>query len=292
MIDWPDQLKIDLLSRRVVVFFGSGISKSSTGRDGVTRPPLWSEFLSRGLEKAGTKGTSHIKKAISQNDLLHACEWLKKKLDDDWEPFLRECFIDPDYSASETHKAIFNLDQRIYITPNFDQIFETFVISETGGRVTVKRYCDQDVHNFLREDRTHVIKLHGTIDSPNELIFTNHDYAQARVKHSAFYDVLDACLLSHTFLILGCGISDPDITLLLENQRFNFPNSRPHYFVTSSKMPDDLKRSLRKNRNLKCLTYDPRENHSTLLQSLKNLAETMNDAPLLPVELSGNDSAQ
>lgn len=282
MIAWPDQLKRDLLSRRVVVFLGSGVSKNSIGKDGKTRPPLWGEFLEAGLKRIGSKGTQHIRRAIKENDLLHACEWVRLRMEEDWEPFLRECFINPVFAPAEIHKVIFNLDQRIYLTPNFDQIFENFVMNETGGQVTVKRYFDQDVHNFLREDRTHVIKVHGSIDSPNELIFSSFDYAKARVQHSAFYEVLDACLLSHTFLIIGCGISDPDLNLLLENQRFSFPNSRPHYLVTSSRISPDMMKSLRANRNLKCLTYDPKDHHVELLDSLRELAEVMDNAPAPP----------
>lgn len=279
MIQWPDQLKRDLLSRRVVVFLGSGVSKNSVSQNGLIRPPLWVEFLNKGLDKVGKKGTSHIRKAIRDNDLLHACEWIRSRMEEEWEPFLRSSFIDPMFAPAEIHKVIFNLDQRIYLTPNFDQIFENFVVGETGGQVSVKRYTDPDVHNFLREDRTHIIKVHGSIEHPGELIFTQNDYAKARVTHSAFYDVLDACLLSHTFLVIGCGVSDPDLSLLLENQRFNFPNSRPHYLVTSSKLSKDMMSSLRSNRNLKCLTYDPRDNHVELLESLKALSSVMDSVP-------------
>jgi len=285
MIAWPDQLKRDLLSRRVVVFLGSGVSRNSVGKDGKTRPPLWGEFLKSGLEKIGPRGTAHIKRAIKDNDLLHACEWIKSRMEEEWEPFLRACFITPGYTPAEIHKLIFNLDQRIYLTPNFDQIFENYVVAETGGQVTIKRHFDQDVHNFLREDRTHIIKIHGSIDHPNDLIFSNHDYAKARVAHSAFYDVLDACLLSHTFLIIGCGISDPDLTLLLENQRFNFPNSRPHYLVTSSRIAPDMVKSLRANRNLKCLYYDPGNHHAELVESLRELADLMDQAPAQPLHI-------
>ena len=283
MIHWPDQLKRDLLSRRVVVFLGSGVSKNSVGQDGHTRPPTWGEFLDKGLKEIGSKGTSHIKKAIKENDLLHACEWIRNRMEEEWEPFLRKCFVDPGFVPNEIHKTIFGLDQRIYLTPNFDQIFENFVISETGGQVSVKRYTDPDVHNFLREDRTHIVKVHGSVEHPRELIFTQKDYAEARVRYSAFYDVLDACLLSHTFLIIGCGVSDPDLSLLLENHRFNFPNSRPHYLVTSSKISSDMISSLRSNRNLKCLTYNPKDHHAELLESLKILASIMDDVPAVPL---------
>ncbi|MCQ0970570.1 SIR2 family protein [Paracoccus sp. TK19116] len=203
-------------------------------------------------------------------------------MEENWEPYLRERFIDPGYTHAKIHQDLFSLDQQIYLTPNFDEIFENFVISETGGQVTVKRYSDSSVHNFLRDDRQHIIKVHGSVNHPEELIFTHHDYARARVKHSAFYSVLDACLLSHTFFIVGCGVSDPDLALLMENHRFNFPLSRPHYLVTSSRISPDMTQSLKSNRNLKCLTYNSREGHKELNESIEELAEMLDVARSLP----------
>ena len=277
MISWPEPLKNDLASRRAVLFLGGGVSRNSLSRDGTRRPPLWDQLLTAGLKKLGTAGTRHIKKALSEKDYLHACEWIKKRMDEDWVPFLRSELVDPQYEASEIHDVLFRLDQRIYLTPNFDSIFENFVTAQTGGQIVVKRFCDPDVHNFLRDDSGHVIKVHGSINNPAELIFSQHDYAAARVKYSAFYDALDACLLSHTFRFIGCGVSAPDLALILENQRFNFPFARPHYLVTSSKISADLSDSLRQNRNLKCLIYDPSDNHADLLQSLKVLLEEVEE---------------
>lgn len=273
MIDWPEALKKDLIERRVVVVLGGGVSKNSLSADGAIRPPLWREFLDAGLSRLGSKRTSHIKKALAENDLLHACEWIKDRMEEDWVAFLRSHFHTPAYRVADIHKHIFRLDQRVYMSLNFDQIFENFVIQETGGQVIVKKFYDPDVHSFLRDDQLHIIKLHGSIDQPNNLIFTQGDYARARVDYSAFYSVLDACLLSHTFLFLGCGVSDPDLALLLENQRFNFPMARPHYLVTSSKVSAELVKSLRANRNLKCVTYDAKDTHRELEQSLLELSD-------------------
>jgi hypothetical protein len=73
--------------------------------------------------------------------------------------------------------------------------------------------------------------------------------------------------------------------MLLENQRFNFPNSRPHYLVTSSRIAPDMVKSLRANRNLKCLCYDPKDNHAALVDSLRELASVMDQVPAQPVHV-------
>ena len=278
MIDWPNQLVQDIAGRRAVIFLGGGVSRNSVSRTGHRRPPLWEELLRNGLKKIGPSGTRHIKKAISDRDYLHACEWIKSRLDEEWDSFLRSELVDPQYEPAEIHDILFRLDQRIYLTPNFDCIFENHATHVTGGQVKVKNYFDSDVHGFLRDDNTYVIKIHGTINNPSNLIFSQYDYAKARVAYSTFYDAIDACLLTHTFLFVGCGISDPDLTLILENQRFNFPTARPHYLVTSSKTNSDLEHSLRQSRNLKCLRYSSKNNHNELLISLRKLLEYVESA--------------
>lgn len=194
-------------------------------------------------------------------------------MDDAWVGFLRPEFIDPQYKHSEIHKYLFELDQRVTLTPNFDEIYERYAQHITNGQIIVKNYWEPDSQNFLRDHVQYVVKIHGSISSPQTLIFTEKDYAYARVKNAAFYAALDACLLSHTFLFVGCGIADPDIRLILENHNFRFPLARPHYFVTSSKINKDLERSLRDNRNLKCLRYSPANDHEELPVLLKDLVD-------------------
>jgi len=268
---WPQTLVKDLARGNVAIVLGSGVSKNSLGADGITRPPVWKEFLERALAQVGGVGTRHIKGAIRDGDYLHACEWLKFKLDDDWTDFLRAQFLNPTYSASELHDELFKLDQRVTLSLNLDNIYETFVQNQTGGMVHVKRFFDDDVFKFLRDYSYFVIKVHGTIEAPDNIIFTQQEYAKARTKNALFYRALDACILSRTLLFVGCGVSDPDLNLLLENQNFRFPDSQPHYLVTSSSVNNDLEESLRRNRNLKCIKYNSSNNHAELLEMFKNL---------------------
>ena len=273
--DWPEPLIEDLARKRTIIVIGAGVSKNSLSRDGTRRPPLWEEFLRTALEKCGTNGTAHIRSAIKSGDYLHACEWLKRKMDDAWVGFLRSEFIAPQYEHCEIHEYLFKLDQRVTLTPNFDEIYERYAQHITHGQIIVKNYSEPDSQNFLRDHVQYIVKIHGSISSPDTLIFSQKNYADARVKNASFYATLDACLLSHTFLFVGCGVSDPDINLLLENHNFRFPLARPHFFFTSSRINQDLERSLRDNRNLKCLRYSPANNHKELSILLKDLVDVV-----------------
>lgn len=274
MIDWPENLIRDIARRSAVIVIGSGVSKHAVSQQG-QRPPIWKEFLREALGPEPREGKEHIEAAIETGDLLHACEWLKKRSDENWTPFLRKKFRDPIYQAGEIHRVIVELDARIVFSLNFDNIYENAANSTGENAYIVKHYYHDDVCEFLRGDGRYIVKLHGDLDSPQNLIFTQRNYSHARVKFSGFYSAFDAALLTNTFLFIGCGYQDPDINLLIENQAFGFPGNAdsPHYFLTSAGVNEDLIQSLRANRNLKTITYEPvDEFHSGLVNELRNLS--------------------
>ena len=101
-----------------------------------------------------------------------------------------------------------------------------------------------------------VLKIHGSINSPNRMIFTRDDYSKARHDNLAFYAILEALAITHTFLFLGCGLEDPDIRLILEDYGFKHEHSKPHFFVLpSQKLHHIVTPAVEKSLNVKCLTY-------------------------------------
>lgn len=272
MIDWPDSLVSDIARRRAVIVLGSGISRHSKG-DGGARPPTWKAFLKKAVEDCPERtDLDPIEKAIETGDYLHACEWLKKRYDEEWIRYLRQTFSRPAFAPAPIHNQILSLDSRIVFSLNFDDIYERHVNGISHGSHIIKNYYDPDVAEFLRGNGRYIIKVHGNLNSPDSLIFTQRDYSRARVKHTAFYQAFDAALLTHSFVFLGSGHSDPDINLLLENQNFGFPSQVPHYFLGANGFGNDRKASLRENRNLKVLEYNPGGSlHEGLVDELKAL---------------------
>lgn len=60
------------------------------------------------------------------------------------------------------------------------------------------------------------MKLHGSTDSPDDVILTRSDYAKvARVGGDAFA-ALSALSLTSTILFVGYSLDDPDIQLVLQ----------------------------------------------------------------------------
>ena len=140
MIEWPDSLVQDLARRRAVLFLGSGVSKNSVSEaDAACHPPTWEEFLTLAMEGCPSP-RQHIKRLLSQRDYLTACEIIKHKLADQWNPFIHEQFVAPRFLAADIHRDIFKLDSRIVLTQNVDKIYDTFASHESSNTVYVKDY--------------------------------------------------------------------------------------------------------------------------------------------------------
>ncbi len=286
MIIWPQQLIKDVARRRSVIFLGAGISRNSTNTMGRI-PKTWETFLRDAC--ASVNPNAHIRKLLNQKDYLTACEVIKDRLRrDDFIQLVRDEFLTPGYQYAPIHEYIFRLDSRIVATPNFDKIYEVYANHAANASIVVKHHFDPDVTDAIREDGRLVLKIHGSIDSPDRMIFTRSEYAKARNKYRLFYQVLDALAMTHTFVFLGCGVSDPDVALLLEDAFFRHPSSRSHVLVIpKGSLHADVIRIVEDTMNLKVILYSPKDNHAELTASLNELGnqvETMRD----DLKTSGN----
>ncbi|MBJ6911511.1 SIR2 family protein, partial [Vibrio cholerae] len=139
---------------------------------------------------------------ISKSDYLTACEIIKDKLG-------KDAFIDKvqseyhqaGYKPAQIHEHIYMMDSNIVLSPNFDQIYDTYARTASCGSVIVKDHTSKEIANYLLggEHRL-ILKTHGSADSPENLIFTRKDYAEARTKYVLFYEILKSLALTHTFL--------------------------------------------------------------------------------------------
>ncbi len=277
MINWPSELIQNIARRRTVIYLGSGVSMNSSNSDG-KRPKTWAALLTDMLNEV-PKPKAHITKLLKENDLLTACEIIKKKLGKEaFLSFLRAEYLTPGYSPAEIHKHIFNLDSRIVISPNFDKIYDTYASTQTRGSTQIKHQYDDDVQSAIKENGRVIIKAHGTIDTPEKLIFTRKEYAEARSKYSGFYEILQALVITHNFVFIGCGVNDPDIKLLLEDTFFKHGSYKSHYFIMPSKsIHKDQIEIIENTMNSKILSYSANNNHIELTESLEKLVSNVNE---------------
>lgn len=277
MIQWPGSLVKDIARRRAVVVVGSGISRNSQNSTG-ERPKTWRMLLDR---LAGEiTPNQHIRQLLNMGDYLTACDVIKRNMKDhQFKGILREEFIDPRFQPSPFHEEIFKLDARIVATPNFDKIYDTFANQQSGSSTIIKNHYDHDVAEIIRTTNRIILKIHGTIDSPDRLIFTREEYAEARQQYRNFYRLLESLAVTNTFIFLGCGIADPDIQLLMEDTCYRHRASPPHYFILPGRsVHKDVQRTYEGTMNLEFVTYpSSKGNHQALLHGLRDLVRRVEE---------------
>ena len=282
MIEWPDFLVESIARRRSVLFLGAGVSANSLSRDD-RNPPTWESFLAK-LIQIKQKKLYDIKDLLSDllahQDYLTACEIIINNIGNkEFNELVSDEFRRPGYKPSEIHKQIYALDSRLIITPNVDKIYEQYAVNESNSTIVVKSYYDNDIAKYIRSKDYLLIREHGYVDDANKMIFTQKQYNVARCQYRTFYDLMDALILTHTFIFLGCGINDPDIKLVLENSNFSHCGCNPHYFVTEKGGFElEIANVLCSNRNLEFLEYDNSDGtHGRLIENLKKLNEIVDD---------------
>lgn len=278
MVNWPEELIRDIARRRCVLVIGSGVSRQATAANG-SRPPTWELFLENANNKLKGGPNQYIQDAIEGGDLLHACEWLQHEHDHNWTTILRDSFSNPGFRYGAVHENIARLDARIIFSLNFDDILDRALRQVYAGSCVTKHYYDDGVAEFLRGINRYLVKVHGSLDETRRIIFTQKQYAQARISAAPFYNAFDSALMTHTFLFLGAGYRDPDINLILENQNFTYNSLQPHYFLSARGVHDKLKHSLRQNRNLQIIEYDAKDiHHSGFAEAISQLLPLVDEA--------------
>ena len=276
-MEWPDELVSDIARRKVVIFIGAGVSMNSSGNHN-KKPPSWRELLLKFLEKVDNP-KRHIKSLVNNGDFLTACEILKKRLGKGtFNSILNEEFSEPNYNPSKIHELIFKLDSRIVITPNYDKIYDIFA-TNTDGTIKIKKFNDTDLAETIRRPQRIILKIHGSIDNTDDLIFTRSEYAKAKSKQHNFYKVLESLILTHTFLFLGCSLNDPDIKLLLEDYNFRFESGKKHYLVqANSNLNIDNINAVENSLGIKLLTYRNKDKkHAELQEHLDDLTKKVEE---------------
>jgi hypothetical protein len=273
MIEWPEDLVHDIAARRSVLFLGAGVSRNAENEHGV-HPREWTDFMRHlaGRVEDLTQ-RAEVELCVNDGDLLTACELALKYLTtaNFRTEMIRE-FSGNGYRPAQIHDDLSRVDSRLVMTTNFDRLYESRANQLQNNTVITKNYYDPDVADvFRRQDRV-VLKVHGSVDSLQNVVFSRSQYAKARRDFAHFYQMLRGLFITHTFVFLGTSMRDPDMQLLLEDHAYRFEGSRPHYMV----MPQNSARSgtlrvMEETMNLRALLYDPADNHRELAESVADL---------------------
>lgn len=261
----------DVARQRFVVFVGAGASKWAEPTGG-GKFKDWVEFLSEANKKVKNRRIRDlVSQQISQNEYLFASELLKENLDNQWQQLLSQEFQQA-AEVSRLHKAIINLKPRIIITTNFDKLIEAAWTSAAGTSYpTVITGVGSDAFKLFRNDDKYLIKLHGSIDNPESVVFDKSSYQSGAFNNGYYADILTTLLLTHTFIFIGFSMNDPAISMLVEKSAYKFPATRPHYIFQSGKSVPELDAMWRRLRKLYVLRYAEKDRHKALADQIEQL---------------------
>lgn len=274
-INWPSSLVQELASKRSIIFIGAGLSAGCTSiRVPDKRPPDWKQLLIQAAGRLKAHEADYINQLIGNEKLLDAAEIIFHNANQgDKRNFFVEAFATPDFEPSKCHEAIQGINPKIVITTNYDQIYEKQCDALLAGRgYSVRKFSDTDLLDCVRSKDNLIIKAHGCISTPGNLIITRSDYYNIKKINAAFYSILDSLLTVNTVLFIGCSMTDPDIQLILENTSISVPSTHTHYAVMPAGTHAALRAAMENAYNIKILEYQNDDHsHSKLLEGLCDL---------------------
>ena len=277
-MQWPQSL-IREIARRCILFLGAGVSASAE-HEGTSRPKTWNEFLSEAVNLIrDTSEKAEVLALIEAKNYLLALQAIHQSADQsDYQSLLRSSFNNQAHRAGDLHKAIHRLDSRIVITTNFDKIYERHcesAVNDGSGYSTIS-YYDESLGDLIRTDERIIIKAHGTINNIPKMVFSRSQYHAAKKDHGRFYEILQSLLITNTCIFIGCGMDDPDISLLLEDVKIASSTTCPHYVLIRHGDQSPIKLNDWNNTyNIKALEYGTE--YADLTIAIQDLADQVEE---------------
>jgi hypothetical protein len=235
---WPPRVVQAVQGRRMVPFFGAGMSLAA----GV---PGWGALLMQLGVDPELEKDPHIR-----GDMLTLAELAAHaRGSETLQNAMRQALPGKEAKPTAGHLLLACLNQPIYITSNYDTLFENaLAIVDGGGRAPddlVERITtDADVYRVLGADsniwdeilfslpKVTVIKIHGCITKANEhLILTRSDYRRHYRNNPQMLKLLCKVMSTRQTVFLGFSHSDPGIARLVDDVVHTYEDSTDGHSV-------------------------------------------------------------
>lgn len=269
MVSWSDALVRELAERRVVVFVGAGLSKAAC-----SALPTWPNLLSA-LANILNKKTDKalVSKLIKKDRLLDAAQIITGTANKaDLQQKIVSTFQIRPTPYHDIYNSILQIDPKTIITTNYDEFIErNFDHFNAGGSShLIKSYTTRNLLGDLRSPVRSIIKMHGCITDPSDIVLDRSSYFMARRNNAGFFATLQALMTVNTVLFLGYSISDPDIQLILENISLQSPSDFRHYALISKFDHPAIRQSLAETYSINFVEY-PSGDHGQVPPAIEQL---------------------
>lgn len=257
---WPDGLVREIADRRVVIFIGSGLSKSA-----VPTLPTWSSLLQTLAQRLKKKKDRDlIKKLITKGELLDAAQIIRDGVDAaDLSGDIRNIFQIRPTPYVALYESLLHLDPKTIVTTNYDEFIERNFEHFSGGSEAHSIVKHDGLHliNDLRSPIRSIVKIHGCVSNPHDIVLDRASYFEAKKNNPAIFATVSALMTVNTVLFLGYSVSDPDIRIILENIHMVSKSSNSHYALVSKFDHSSIRDASTGTYNIKYLEYAAGQHH-------------------------------
>jgi hypothetical protein len=197
----------------LVLFLGAGVSRAA----GL---PSWAELLERLAGEADLD--EEERDALGQLNALDVARALATRLGghERLANLIAKWFTGT--HASLAHYLLATLPVREMATTNYDELFEV-AAEGVGDPVAMLPYAK------VSEQRRWLLKMHGTVSCPKDIVLTRDDYLRYAERRAALAGIVQALLITRHMLFVGFSLSDDNFHRVVHDVRnaIGGPDDRP-----------------------------------------------------------------
>lgn len=209
----PPLLVESILSRSCVIFVGAGLSKPA----GL---PSWVE-LSRAMAKSASCPPDMDPLLVAQAfEVSQGRAALNR--------FLKDRLAPEKDGDIRCYDLIAKLPVRVFVTTNYDNFLEDAL--KRAGRSCLRAVIDQGLSQWVPNQDTLLLKLHGSLDA-GQYVITENDYQSFEREYPGAVSVLLHLLTTNTFLFVGCSLTDPGFRRVYDLSRWLLRKNYRQHFV-------------------------------------------------------------
>ncbi|MDD4437679.1 MAG: SIR2 family protein [Tissierellia bacterium] len=269
-----DQVKHELRDlyqkKSLVPFIGAGFSIPLS-------LPNWSDLIGKLGEQLDYQKEIFLELGTFQQ----LAEYVYTEDNSAWMLFLHEMATQFDSKESNErrkgsiqHIALASLDFKTIYTTNYDMHIEKSY-SDVGKQVNVISKYEHFLRARQFENRTEVLKFHGSLEFKESIILTENQYFERMDLEGALDQKFRADALTNSFLFIGYSFSDPNIRYIfykLHKLRKNISNnSNPIYSYIATFGMNNIQAKLLKQWNIKVIELDPSDKEKSITELLNSL---------------------
>jgi hypothetical protein len=204
-----------------VPIIGAGFSKS-------LNYPLWSELIDEIKDRIIRDFPSINRASLNKLNDLQVPKYLLDLHIDNKNPLydlIDDLFSKATGLHDEKHKILAELPIDSIITTNWDESIENAM--EYLGQKHKVIYKTTDAKEWNERKGKYIIKMHGTIQDKESLVFNHDDYLSYPLTKELIEDTVKTLLRARSPLIMGFSLNDPNFDRLLYHIKYHLRDRTP-----------------------------------------------------------------